>query len=87
MTRIFLRVRLEDHYIVEKLLDNVRNLVVIVQYIIPRDELDHRFFYEVNRRYKSVLKKVNHSFSLEINEGDLPLSFSCCASRSPKMHN
>ena len=50
-TRRSLHVRLVIHDIVQMLSDNVQHLVVIIQCIIRRDELNHRFSFEENHRY------------------------------------
>ncbi len=59
MTKKFLHVQLINHYIVEMLLDNVQHLVVIIQYIIPLNELDHQFFFAENHHYYKLFLNKN----------------------------
>ena len=60
MTKIFLHVQLINHNIVEMLLDNVRNLVVIIQYIIQLDELNHRFSFVENHHFDRELLNIQN---------------------------
>ncbi len=62
MTKKFLHVQLINHDIDEMLLDNVQHLVVIIQYIILLDEINHRLFFAVNHHYYKPFLNKNIKF-------------------------
>jgi hypothetical protein len=67
MTKKFLHVQLINPDIDEMLLDNVQHLVVIIQYIIQLNELDHQLFFEVNHHYyKPFLNKNQIIFNVRM---------------------